>query len=539
MKKIIVSIVFMISFGLSMIVPTYASTYENWVYKDGKYYYDNTGGGAGTFNAQITGDLRIELPVGWTSIRLLEVDGTFIMDMEYLANPAFDNTMDIQDYDSYFEIYFDGTVAGTERQFSKNKSYKIEVTAPHVDNHKPVLQGQQVHFVTSIDDPNPVSYFQGFLKAIDETDGDITSRIYVVSDDYTANTNQLGIYKIVFGVKDLSNNESQLETFVTILDNTKPVITGNTATVQISYTKTYDVQAFRATLTATDNYDTIPNSAITILSDNYTSNKTKLGTYTVVFEAKDTSNNSITFTKNIEVIDDIAPVFNGSTTITKNSNTILTLNQIKGQLTATDFIEGNKTDQIRVIEDNFTGNGNKVGSYTVTFEVADSKGNKATRVVTVTVSDKLGPVWFIQDGVSINLVPPASITREQLIDLLIATNQIKITAQTTFNFTLDEYVGNENIPGVYSMVLELQDTAGNEQLHAFSVVVLETEEDQEVIVVDEAKDLIETVTVWIKENKLTAGLILVGAFLLIGGLVVVVNSNQTVSKKSKYDRFRR
>lgn len=427
-----------------------------------------------------------------------------------------------QDQGDYeIELNFDDLVVMLDKPgqglSNQTKMYFTFETSAIPDGTRPAISGQE-NFVTSVDDPKTVGYFQSFLTAIDETDGDISSSIYVVNDNYTTNKSVLGTYEITFGVKDAANNESQLKVFVTVADVTKPVITGNSSKVQISYTQTYNITTFKSTLTVTDNYDTLTNANILIHSDGYTSNKTILGTYNIVFRATDASGNFVDFTKQVEVIDDIVPIINGPTTINKPSTSILTVNDIKSQLTATDEKEGNVTSSITVIEDNYTGNGTKVGSYTITFRAIDSKGNAATRVVTVLVQDNLPPVWYIQDGVSLKLVPPATLTRQQIVDLLVATNQLNITSTMQVNFTHDTYTGNESEPGVYMMTLAYSDASGNEGTHTLSLTVL-SDSDDDPITVNPKPGVINSITNWIQENPTTSIIFAVVGLL---GLVLII-----------------
>lgn len=511
-----------------------------WYYTNNKFYLDISGSANGTFNPSLLPNeysgTQVQLPQGWSSMKLLKGDGTLLQNLvtDYIAVPSGDTFVQIEFIGSSFMLYFDYNVSNSF-EYPKNAFYKLEVEAPNIDNYRPAISGQE-EFVTSVDAPKDINYFKSTLKAIDETDGDITSKIFVKTDNYTPNKAVLGRYNIVFAVKDNALNESTLEVWVTVGDFTKPVITGNTSKVQISYTQTYNISTFKSSLTVTDNYHSMNNSNIIIESDGYTSNKTNLGTYNIVFSATDGSSNKGTFTKQIEVIDDIAPVFSGPSVITKNNNANLSVSEIKAQLTAIDAKEGNKTSQIVVKTDNFTGNGHKVGSYSIVFEVSDSKGNKSSHTVTVNVSDKLGAVWYIQDGVSIKLVPPATLTRQQMIDLMIATGQINITAQTTINFTHDEYTGNENIPGVYAMRMMLRDTAGNEDVHSFALVVLESEEDDDTIIVGDDIKLIDKVIMYIKENPLQGALYIIVGLLAMIGLVVVIVS-LSVSSKPKYPKY--
>ena len=55
-------------------------------------------------------------------------------------------------------------------------------------------------------------------------------------------------------------------------------------------------------------------------------------------------------------------------------------------------------------------------------------------------------------------------------------------------FKVDNYTGNETVPGVYMMTLAYSDTNGNEGEHEVSITVLDTEDD-EPITVDPGNDL--------------------------------------------------
>lgn len=356
------------------------------------------------------------------------------------------------------------------------------IFAAPADTHRPAITGEE-NYATSVNDLRPLSFFQSFLIAYDETDGDITDDIYVISDNYTASMSTLGKYAVTFGVEDAAGNETTLLVYINVVDMTAPVISGNTAVADISYTQTYNISTFKSTLSVTDNYYTLTNSNIVVESDNYTANKTVPGTYNIVYSATDTSGNKGTFTKQVRVIDDVAPVISGTSVITKPSNSILTVASIQSQLTANDFIEGNKTAQISVKTDDYTGFGNIVGSYTVTFEVADSKGNTSTYLVTVNVVDNIAPIIFIRDGVSIVLKADEVLTRDQIISILQVTEQVQNVTQTTqFSFLIDEYQGNEEIPGIYMMSVKVSNVSGNESLHNLMINVLESDTEDDIIV---------------------------------------------------------
>lgn len=393
-------------------------------------------------------------------------------------------------------------------------------------NKREGISGQE-NFVTNVDDSKPLSYFMNYISAWDNVDGDLTSSIYVVTDNYTANMSVLGAHTVTLGVEDSSNNESTFQFTINVVDITNPVISGNSTKVQVSYTQTYNISAFKSTLVATDNYDSLTNTDIVIKTDGYTANKTNLGTYTIVFEVTDSSGNKATFTKQVEVIDDIAPMFSGPTTITKPTESILTVANIKAELTASDVKDGNRTANITVKEDNYTGHGDRVGSYTVIFEVSDTKGNIATHTVTVNVTDDIPPVWYIKDGASIVLSAGMSLNRTQIISLLEATGQISVSSTSQITFFQDEYAGNEETPGVYMMGFNFQDTSGNESVHNFAITVLE-DENTDPITVEPNRSFLDLLWAFV--------LTPLGMVVSVVGVVTVVvifKKKMTPKKKSK------
>ena len=389
------------------------------------------------------------------------------------------------------------------------------------------ISGQE-NFVANIDEQKPLSFFQGYLFAYDNFDGDVSSGIYVITDNYTTNKSVLGTHSVTFGVKDSNNNESTFTIKITVVDQTKPTITGNTAKVQISYTQTWTVESFRATLTATDNYDTLTNSQITLKSDGYTSNKTTLGTYNVVYSVIDSSGNEGTFTKQIEVIDDVAPTFSGKQTYAKDITSALTVNEIKANLTATDVKDGNRSAYITVKTDGYTGKGHIPGEYTIVFQVADTKGNTATFNVIVTVIDNIPPVWYVADGTSIVLIEPMVLTQNQIIDLLTKTGQISIGSTSEVVFFMDEYTGNETMAGVYNVGFNIKSASGESSVQNLTITVFAS--DETPIIVKPETNLFTTIGNWIKDNVVISvfiGLAIIGVVTLL-----IKNKKEQINNKN-------
>lgn len=406
-----------------------------------------------------------------------------VIQTQYIVNATVEFIEDAPTSDTkghVFKVQINGVTFGYMAT-GEITSAVIEFQEP-VDNMRPAFSGQE-NFIVNVDQPPAVSYFQSFLKLIDDVDGDITDQITIETDNYTPNKSKLGTHSIIFRGEDAAGNVALLEVFVRVYDITNPVITSPAgSTGSVGYKETFNITSITNQLVVTDNYDT--GLTATLKTDNYTSNKTKLGTHNLIYEAADASGNKGTFTFKVTVIDNIKPTFSGPTVINKPNNSIMMERDIREQLTASDEIDGNVTSKITVKSDQYTGNGSKVGSYNITYEVKDNAGNTATHVVTVVVQDNLPPVFWIEDGVTIRISKDQTISREQIIDMLTATGQLNVTSTTTFSFPLDEYTGNENMPGIYAMSIRARNTNGEESVHSLAINVLDDEKNDDDITIE-------------------------------------------------------
>ena len=343
------------------------------------------------------------------------------------------------------------------------------------DNTRPAIDGQE-NAVTNVNNPEDVNFFVKLFRAIDDVDGDISDRIVIDNDGYTANKNKLGKYPVTISATDDAGNKATLTFYINVVDIDNPIITGDATKARISYDKTFDVEGFRKTLDISDNYDVLANSAITITSNTYDSNKTKIGNYQVVFTAKDSSNNSTTFTKQIEVYDGVKPSFSGITTFTKGYNKIISVQEIIKDVKANDYIDGDITNTIKIKRDGYTGNANKVGTYEVELEVSDKAGNKAQHLIKITVTDDKGADWYIENGYTINLAPDATLTRTQIVELLVRNKQVNASANSRITYTYDNYSDNVGEPGVYVLGFTITEPNGNESAHEYAINVMSSDD---------------------------------------------------------------
>ena len=304
----------------------------------------------------------------------------------------------------------------------------------------------------------------------------------------------------------------------------KPDLVSPQNTYTIGYKQTFDVEALRAQIQtlSSDNYD--PSVTVTIKSNTYTANKNVIGTYSVVYEATDTSGNNQTKTVQIVVIDNVAPVINGPSTIAKPKNSVLTESQVRSQLSAFDEISGTLTGTITLVSNDYTGNGAVLGSYLIVYSVSDTAGNSTTKQVTINVIDNTAPFWYMRDNAMIAVDSTITLTREQIISILTQTGQLTVTATTYVSFPQDEYQGNESTPGMYAVQVKTTSTSGSENLYNIVISVYENTTGADDIV-------LEGPATFIAEYGL---LILIGIGVLFGSLIVIL----VLVKPKKRNRFR-
>lgn len=265
-------------------------------------------------------------------------------------------------------------------------------------DYRPSIEGNEL-FITNIDEPISVIDIKGYLKAFDDIDGDLTDEIFIYEDNYTRNSNRLGEYEIIYGVKDSSNNIAYLTVNILVVDLSPPEIIGNLHDVEISYDNNFDVDDFISKLEIEDNYD--KDILLETYINTYSGNENKIGTYQIGLRATDSSGNINEVIKNIIVVDKVPPIIIGQEIIEKSINEEVLLNDIINLFSAYDDYDGDLSSKIKVIEDNYSNNMFKIGKYQVTLEVVDSSNNKTSHIILINVLDTQKPIFYINKDVKI------------------------------------------------------------------------------------------------------------------------------------------
>lgn len=412
----------------------------------------------------------------------------------------------------------------------------VKITKLFEDSKAPVISGYEGVYYTNVDARKPLSEIVSKIAAVDETDGAVA--VNITEDNYTSNIGKLGTYKVKLSASDAAGNTSNITINIVITDGTKPAINGIT-TYTSNMSNPVTEATIRSKLSVTDNYDS--NLSVTLVNDGFTGNERKAGSFTITYQATDKSGNvSAIHTVTITNYDDIAPVITGEKNLSVASTGIITSDYIiNNHLTVTDNISTGL--KAVLVEDNYTDNHTKVGTYTMTFKATDANGNVSeTFTVNITVVDDIPPVfWVSLDFFSVE--DSLQLTHEQIVAVLLAQNEIDSTQVVAYKVVEDDYTANALSVGKYAVSYQLQLASGEVMTLSTNINVIGEETvDNEVIenteeekgTLEKVGDALKKAWNWVKEH---ATYFYVGLGTLVVGLAVALGFR----KKDNYGKNRR
>ena len=346
-------------------------------------------------------------------------------------------------------------------------------------------------FEVSYDNPLTEETIKSCIDAQDDYAGNLKDSLVVDATDYLASTSTIGVYPVSVSVSDGHNTE--LGTiYIHVVDKIKPVITGPESIripVFTHVTKSILTESF----TATDVYDGDLTDSIDVISS-FSANPGSIYSESITLKVLDNSNNFDTKTVLVEYYDSIPPVITGPSTILIGYKAKQTLQQIVAtNMSITDDLEPHPI--VSYPTDDYTGNESKVGTYDVVVQATDSSEVPVTHSFAITVSDEIKPVIFINSYV-IETISSITLSKEDIDDLLYASNVLsngRIYTSTVLN---DTYTGHENEKGHYIYQVKYVDQETNEEIiKAFQINV--TNDTYVVSKVDEVTRIYSTTEIGI------------------------------------------
>ena len=297
---------------------------------------------------------------------------------------------------------------------------------------------------TIVNHEQGTTYTDAGATATDNIDGNISTNI--VSSG-SVNINLPGSYTLSYNVNDAAGNAATTVTrTVIIADTTAPSISlVGSPTVTVEQGSSYS----DAGATATDNVDGNLTTSIVVAGDIVDVNTA--GTYVVRYDVTDAAGNSATqITRTVTVSDTTIPVITliGNATVSQGQGLTYTdagasaLDNINGDI-STSIVITNPVDI------------NTIGTYIVSYNVADASGNNAATVTrTVNITDGIAPVITLlgnasEDHTLGQLYADPGVSATDNLDGDISANVIT-------SGTIDI-----NTEGAYVLSYDVTDSAGN------------------------------------------------------------------------------
>lgn len=354
-------------------------------------------------------------------------------------------------YISYYEMYLFQLEEGSSR--TEFEDYIV----PLIDANSPQFNGAGA-FVTSYSNNYSLSYIiDSHIVVIDDIDGDITDQIIIVSDNYTPNMNTVGTYIVELKATDAAGNTAYFTLTIIVKDEISPVIDGP-ASITVGFDTTLTTIALiNDNYFVTDGHDT--DITISIVEDNYSANKTVVGSYTVKLKATDSSNNETTKTITINVVDQNAPTLHSDTYIYVFQSSNESLSGLISQIAITDDYDAENEIQKTIESETFSLSGNQPGVYSLILRATDSSNNTSTFTFTIEIRDDIYPTISGPSTFVFSYTTPKTL-EEILSSFIVDDNYSDLTLEDLV-VTGDTYSIRTTKVGTYYIDLKISDETNN------------------------------------------------------------------------------
>ncbi len=310
-------------------------------------------------------------------------------------------------------------------------------------------KNKDLYFVTNMDNPLTENQILSKVSANDPTEGDVSSRCRVSTEEYKLDENgkiKSGNYKIRLVASDSKGNTTVQNAYVAVRDLVAPQIIGEDK--EIEYTKKIDdVSSLYSISDNSGKYE------ITDFKDNYSSSYDTLGNHTITITAKDNDDNYATKVINIKVVDRVAPVLSIEAVKTSTTAPFSSVNDLYQYVSCVDEKDPNPTVRIDENSSDYFSKTSTTGTYTFKVYGYDNENNMSEGTLTITVNDSDYPTITVSDNVIV--VPEGqTLTKEQISNILLQTGQIS----SLDNLVLTSaYFDTPNVAGDYELIISTPD----------------------------------------------------------------------------------
>jgi len=344
-----------------------------------------------------------------------------------------------------------------------------EYIIPLVDTNDPEFSGAGAYIVSYQSSESISTIINNHIYADDEVDGDLSSQIIIVEDNYTANIGIVGNYIVNLSVSDSSGNTAYFSLTVIIKDEIAPIIVGpafidvnvNDSTPLIDIIDQYFILG--------DEYDS--NPSLNILSDYYSLSSSTTGNYFVEISLIDSSENITDKSFIINVLDTDAPVMIGEVMHNSYLSSHLNTSDIINSLSFTD-----NHDDVSVLSPTITSNGllgNELipGTYFIDIELEDLSNNTLYKTLTVNVVDDIAP--SISGPATYSSSYTVNNTVQDIEDMLSVSDNVDSLSNDDIYIISDNYTNRNVEIGEFQIVFGIVDSNNNESTHQINITLFD------------------------------------------------------------------
>lgn len=246
-------------------------------------------------------------------------------------------------------------------------------------------------------------------------------------------------------------------------DVQKPTINGTT-TLVVNVNNRPSVDEILTHFTAVDETDGVV--AVEFSGDGDYRQDAPIGDYFIEVEACDRAGNYAFLEVAIKVVDIDKPVISGRSEYTVSYDACPTIEDIKGALTISDNYDSGLS--FRILQDPYSANIGRVGTYSLLFNSTDSSSNTSdTFEVVVNVVDAFAPIITAPGTITV----PTS-TRFTLDELREKIHVADGYDGVLTNYTLTDnnnYAENYNVVGNYTFTITAVDSNGNQSTFTINI----------------------------------------------------------------------
>lgn len=352
---------------------------------------------------------------------------------------------------------------------SNSTSYE-EYVAPWVDTSNPTFYGSGA-YIGSYQDQKPLEdIIEEHIEVIDEIDGNLTSDITIISNQYTGNESRVGEYDVLLQACDESNNCTSFQLTIIIKDEVNPVITGpNSVNVDIETPYNNIEDLIHTFFLYNDEYDA--SCDLQVMTNNYTPNNQSIGTYLVTFRITDDSQNTTSKTFTVKVLDMGSPVIEGALIYSSPLSNPLSVNGIVDNLVITDNFNTREELDIKITNDTFTANNSQVGSYSFHVAVTDLSDNVSSAIIVVHVLDDIAPNLSGPDNYSYSY--QENYTPDDFLDMMEASDNVTEGLNSKIYIVSNTLSSRTSQVGNFELTFGVKDDALNESLHTIHISIFD------------------------------------------------------------------